>query len=33
VNAENLTARTINPPFRGQLMKYAKNPTGIYSVI
>jgi len=32
-SGENMTARTVDPPFRGGLMKYAKNPTGIYSVI
>lgn len=30
---EHMTARTVDPPFRGQLMKQAKNPTGVYPVI
>lgn len=32
-SAEGMTARTVDPPFRGPLAKYAKNPTGIYPVI
>jgi flavin-dependent dehydrogenase len=32
-SGEGMTARTVDPPFRGQLMKYAKNPTGFYQVI
>lgn len=32
-SGEGLTARTVDPPFRGQIAKYAKNSTGIYTVI
>jgi hypothetical protein len=30
---ENLTARVVDPPFRGRAMKQAKKPTGNYQVI
>ncbi len=32
-SGDAITARTVDPPFRGQIAKYAKNPTGIYPVI
>lgn len=32
-SGEGLTSRAVEPPFRGQLAKYAKNPTGVYQVI